>query len=100
MFQTLDKEVLQLSVLRVVNTRWLSLSNLHQIIFSIIDALDDDAINNACKKTWQQAQRLREDIDSEFILATKFLANILFTFSNLTKYFNQIMLRYLMYMCN
>ena len=39
------------------------------------------------KKTRQRAQKLREDIDSEFILATKFLANILFTFSNLTKIF-------------
>ena len=91
MFQSLDKEDPQLSVLRIINTRWLSLSNavsnLHQIIFSIISALDDDATNNKCNKTQQRAQRLREDIDSEFILATKFLADILFTFSNLTKIF-------------
>ncbi len=50
MFQSLDQEDLQLSVLYIVNTWWLSLSNvisnLHQIIFLIIDAFNDDAINN------------------------------------------------------
>jgi hypothetical protein len=90
-FQNLDEENSQLSVLRVVNTRWLSLSNaisnLHQIIFSVIDALEDDMNNNTCNKTRQRAQRIYEDLDSEFILATKFLADILFTFSNLTKIF-------------
>ncbi|GES94885.1 zinc finger protein 862-like [Rhizophagus clarus] len=34
-----------------------------------------------------EAQRLYEDIDLEFILVTKFLADILFTFSNLIKIF-------------
>jgi len=91
MFQNLDEEDPQLSILCIVSTRWLSLfnavSNLHQIIFSIIDALDDDATNNSCNKTRQRAQRLYEDVDSEFILATKFLADILYTFSNLTKIF-------------
>ncbi|GES95219.1 zinc finger protein 862-like [Rhizophagus clarus] len=51
MFQNLVKDDPQLSILCIVSTRWLSLSNtvsnLHQIIFSIIDALDDDANNNS-----------------------------------------------------
>ena len=55
MFQSLDQEDSQLSVLRIINTQWLllsnAISNLHQIIFSIIDMLDDDAINNTCNKT-------------------------------------------------
>ncbi|CAG8580003.1 26650_t:CDS:2, partial [Gigaspora margarita] len=42
-----DNETPELSILQVVSTRWLSLSNaesnLHQIIFSIIDALQADA---------------------------------------------------------
>jgi len=42
-------EDLQLNILNIINTRWLSMSNvvhnLHQIIFSVIDALNDDLAN-------------------------------------------------------
>ena len=91
LFQSLDKENSQLAVLRVVSTRWLSLSNavsnLHQIIFSVKDALNDEALNNPCTKTKQRARSLYDDIDSKFILATKYLADILSTISKLTRVF-------------
>ncbi|CAG8850925.1 12913_t:CDS:2, partial [Gigaspora margarita] len=81
LFQSLDNKDLQLAILRVVSTRWLSLSNavsnLHQIIFSIKDVLYDEAFNDSCTKTRQWAKALYDDIDSEFILATKYLADIL-----------------------
>ncbi|CAG8608681.1 10494_t:CDS:2 [Dentiscutata heterogama] len=91
LFQSLDNEDSQLSILCVVSTRWLSLSNavsnLHQIIFSIKDALYDEALNDFCAKTRQQAKALYDNIDSEFILATKYLADLLSIISKLTKIF-------------
>ncbi|CAG8763530.1 15065_t:CDS:2, partial [Gigaspora rosea] len=91
LFQSLDNEDPQLSILRVVSTRWLSLSNavsnLHQIIFSIKDALYDKALNDSCVKTRHRAKALYDDIDSKFILATKYLADLLSIISKLTKIF-------------
>ncbi|CAG8492003.1 18823_t:CDS:2, partial [Gigaspora rosea] len=91
LFQSLDNEDPQLAILHIVSTRWLSLSNavsnLYQIIFSIKDALYDEAFNDPCAKTRQRAKALYDDIDSEFILATKYLANILSIISKLTKIF-------------
>ncbi|CAG8851783.1 5958_t:CDS:2, partial [Gigaspora margarita] len=59
LFQSLDNEDPQLAILRVVN------------------ALYDEAFNDSCTKTRQWAKALYDDNDSEFILATKYLANIL-----------------------
>ncbi|CAG8854895.1 45909_t:CDS:2, partial [Gigaspora margarita] len=54
LIQAQDNETPELSILQVVSTRWLSLSNavsnLHQIIFSEIDALQADAVNNSTTK--------------------------------------------------
>ncbi|CAG8724255.1 46317_t:CDS:2, partial [Gigaspora margarita] len=86
-----DNETLELSILQVVSTRWLSLSNvvsnLHQIIFSVIDALQADAVNNSTTKAKLCAQNLLEELDANFILATKFLADILSIILALCKVF-------------
>ncbi|CAG8728790.1 20588_t:CDS:2, partial [Cetraspora pellucida] len=90
LFQSLDNEDPQLAILHVISTRWLSLSNavsnLHQIIFSIKDALYNKALNDFCIKTRQRANTLYNDIDSEFILATKYLADILSIISDTIEY--------------
>ncbi|CAG8809577.1 10215_t:CDS:2, partial [Gigaspora margarita] len=49
----------------------------YEIIFSIKDALYNEAFNNSCTKTRQWAKALYNNIDSEFILATKYFADIL-----------------------
>ncbi|CAG8698384.1 28572_t:CDS:2 [Racocetra persica] len=65
----------QLTVLNIIETRWLSLSNiiqnLHQILNSISDALLEDLNENMI------AQALYNSIDKNFIITTKFFADIL-----------------------
>ncbi|CAG8555013.1 2027_t:CDS:2 [Cetraspora pellucida] len=88
---TQNEESPELVILQVVSTRWLSLSNsvsnLHQIIFSVIDALQNNVINNFTAKSQQRAQNLLGELDADFILATKFLADILSIISALCKIF-------------
>ncbi|CAG8778349.1 14959_t:CDS:1, partial [Gigaspora rosea] len=66
-----------LTVLNIIETRWLSLSNviqnLHQILNSIIDALLEDSSEN------KVAEALYHSIDKDFIITTKFFADILGT---------------------
>ncbi|CAG8849186.1 14335_t:CDS:2, partial [Gigaspora margarita] len=65
-----------LDILQVIKTRWLSLSNvvnnLYQIINSVISALLEDA-----SKGQKTAQQLHNSIDDDFLIATHFLADIL-----------------------
>ncbi|CAG8788958.1 15955_t:CDS:1, partial [Dentiscutata erythropus] len=46
------------------------------IIFSVIDALQEDIKNNSIAKAQLRAQNLLDELDADFILATKFLADI------------------------
>ncbi|CAG8781295.1 27075_t:CDS:2 [Gigaspora margarita] len=46
-------------------------------ILCVVNALYDEALNDSCVKTRQQAKALYDDIDSEFILATTYLADLL-----------------------
>lgn len=65
-----------LDILQVIKTRWLSLSNvvnnLYQIINSVIGALLEDS-----SKGQKTAQQLYNSIDQNFLIATHFLADIL-----------------------
>ncbi|CAG8763419.1 7798_t:CDS:1, partial [Cetraspora pellucida] len=71
---TLDEP--NLDILQAIKTRWLSLSNvvnnLYQIINSVISALLEDV-----SKGQKTAQRLYNCIDQDFLIATYFLADIL-----------------------
>ncbi|RGB44033.1 hypothetical protein C1646_749000 [Rhizophagus diaphanus] len=89
--QVVVKEVLmqdindtQLTILNIINTRWLSTSNvahnLHQVIFSVIDALNDDAINAENPKDRIRATRLINTLDPEFTISTMLLADLMYTF--------------------
>ncbi|CAG8618526.1 6518_t:CDS:2 [Cetraspora pellucida] len=66
-----------LTVLNIIETRWLLLSNviqnLNQILSSIIDALLEDSYN------YTIAEALYNSIDETFIITTKFFADILET---------------------
>ena len=79
----------QLNILNIVNTRWLSMSNsvknLHQILDSIIDALRYDAEiekNNLAKN-------LLDELDYEFIISTKYLADLMFILIKLINVFQK-----------
>ncbi|KAF0522609.1 zinc finger protein [Gigaspora margarita] len=55
--------------------------------FFVIDALQADAVNNSTTKAKLCAQNLLEELDANFILATKFLADILSIILALCKVF-------------
>ncbi|CAG8855269.1 7848_t:CDS:1, partial [Gigaspora margarita] len=82
-----------LTVLNIIETHWLSLSNviqnLHQILNSIIDALLEDSSEN------KVAKALYHSIDKDFIITTKFFADILGTLRRLNLLFqkNHILIR-------
>ncbi|CAG8740154.1 11599_t:CDS:2, partial [Cetraspora pellucida] len=71
-----------LHLLRIVKTRWLSLSNvvsnLHRILDSVVNALFLDS------KTEKVAQSLLDSIDQTFYITTNFLADILGNLKRLT----------------
>src|SRR6185369_11345389 len=73
----------QLNVLNIINTCWLSLSNviqnLHQILNSIIGALLKNAV----------AKALYDNIDTNFIITTKFFADILGTLRRINLLFQK-----------
>jgi len=65
----------QLKVLKSCDTRWLSFSsavnNLHQIMNSVLAAINDDAMEGD-----KQAEFLLDQLDQEFISTTMFLADL------------------------
>ncbi|CAG8758873.1 15063_t:CDS:2, partial [Dentiscutata heterogama] len=80
--QTIDDSNL---VLRIINTRWLSLSNvvtnLHRILNSVKIVLKEDSSKNIV------VQGLYNAMDQTFYLATKLLADILYNLRSLTNLF-------------
>src|SRR5581483_1927140 len=81
----------QLTVLNIINTRWLSMSNvvhnLHQIIFSVIDALNDDMGNAENLKEREWASQLISNLDPNFIISTIFLADLMYILTKMIKIF-------------
>ncbi|CAG8681751.1 31136_t:CDS:1, partial [Racocetra persica] len=70
----------QLCLLNIINTRWLSISNmvhnLHQILNSIKDALNYDFITTESKQDKEKAKKLIDCLNLDFVLTTKFLADL------------------------
>jgi len=83
----------QLTILNIINTRWLSMSNvvhnLHQIIFSIIDALNDDMTNAENSRDKIRASQLIDYLDPNFIISTMFLADLMYILSKMIKTFQR-----------
>lgn len=83
----------QLAILNIINTRWLSMSNvvhnLHQVIFSIIDALTNDMNNGENSKDRDRASKLISSLDPNFIISTMFLADLLYILSKMIKTFQR-----------
>jgi len=78
MIQADDDDDPGLAILKLVSTRWLSLSqtvsNLYQTLNSIITSLQTDIIVD--EDGAKLAKKLLEELDPSFILATKFLADL------------------------
>jgi hypothetical protein len=76
MIQADDNDDPGLAILKLVSTRWLSLSqtvsNLHQTLNSIITSLQTDILVD--DDGADLAKKLLEELDPNFILAIKFLA--------------------------
>ncbi|CAG8787658.1 20991_t:CDS:2, partial [Cetraspora pellucida] len=75
----------ELHLLKIITTRWLSLSNvfsnLHHIISLVVQALKEDYIKS------KTAKMLYKMIDQNFLLTTHFLADILSDLRHLTLIF-------------
>ena len=78
MIQADDDDDPGLAILKLVLMRWLSLSqtvsNLHQSLNSIIFALQTDILVN--ENEAELAKKLLKELDPNFILTTKFLADL------------------------
>jgi len=89
MIQANDDDDPGLAILKLVSTRWLSLSqtvsNLHQTLNSIISALQTDILVN--EDGAELAKNLLDELDPNFILATKFLADLFDILQRLIKAF-------------
>ena len=89
MIQADDDDDPGLAILKLVSTRWLSLSqtvsNLHQTLNSIITSLQTDIIVD--EDGAELAKKLLEELDPSFILATKFLADLFSILQRLIKAF-------------
>ncbi|CAG8576953.1 10563_t:CDS:2 [Rhizophagus irregularis] len=89
MIQADDDDDPGLAILKLVSTRWLSLSqtvsNLHQTLNSIISSLQTDILVN--DDGADLAKKLLEELDPNFILATKFLADLFDVLQRLIKAF-------------
>jgi hypothetical protein len=83
----------QLNILNIINTRWLSMSNvihnLHQIIFSVIDALNDDLANAENPKDRDRASQLVNNLDPNFIISTMFMADLMYILTKMIKIFQR-----------
>ena len=83
----------QLTILNIINTRWLSMSNvvhnLHQILFSVIDALNDDMINAENSRDKARVSQLIDNLDPNFIISTMFLADLMYILSKMIKIFQR-----------
>ncbi|CAI2199915.1 5730_t:CDS:1, partial [Funneliformis geosporum] len=75
------------------NTRWLSMSNcvknLHQILDSVIDALCYDAEFGEKPSNQDLAKNLLDDLDYEFVISTKFFADLMFILTKLINIFQK-----------
>ena len=93
MLQEQDDDDPGLTILNLVTTRWLSLSNtdtnLHNGLYTIMDALQSDINNNECDDIQIPQEIYNEISDSDFIIATKFLADILYIFKFLMLVFQK-----------
>ncbi|CAG8488403.1 334_t:CDS:2 [Cetraspora pellucida] len=83
----------QLNLLNIINTRWLSMSNavrnLHQILDSVKDALNYDVITAKNKQDQKKAKELLNNLDPNFTLITKFLADLMFILTKLINIFQR-----------
>ena len=61
--------------------------NLHQIIFSIMDALNNDMTNAVSSKDRDQTSQLVNNLDPNFIISTIFLADLIYILSKIIKIF-------------
>ncbi len=84
---------LQLTILNIISTRWLLLSNivsnLYQILDSIIDALNFDRMNANDQRDRNRAAKLLELLDSKFKLSTMYMADLTYILSILCKTFQK-----------
>ena len=83
----------QLAILNIINTRWLSLSNvvknLYQILDSIIDALNFDSLHASDQRDRDRAKKILELIDSKFKITTMYMADLTYILTILCKTFQQ-----------
>ncbi|PKC53807.1 hypothetical protein RhiirA1_509095 [Rhizophagus irregularis] len=84
---------LQLAILNIINTRWLSLSNvvknLYQILDSIIDALNFDSLHAGDQRDRDRAKKLLELVDSKFKISTMYMADLTYLLTILCKTFQR-----------
>ncbi|PKY62859.1 hypothetical protein RhiirA4_551333 [Rhizophagus irregularis] len=80
----------QLAILNIINMRWLSISNsvknLHQILYSVINALHYDA---EFDKKNHLASNLLDELNCDFIISTKYFANLMFILTKLINVFQR-----------
>ena len=90
LMQNINKDP-QLTILNIINTRWLFMSNvvhnLYQVIFSVINALNDDMINVEHFKNKDKASQLVNTLDLKFIITIIFLADLMYILSKMIKTF-------------
>src|SRR6266536_14480 len=63
--------------------------NLHQIIFSVIDALNDDLANAENPKNKDRASQLINNLDPNFIILTMFMADLMYILTKMIKIFQR-----------
>jgi len=61
--------------------------NLYQVIFSVINALNNDMINIEHFKDKDKASQLVNTLDLKFIIIIMFLANLIYILSKMIKTF-------------
>ncbi len=90
LMQNINKDP-QLTILNIINTRWLSMLNivynLYQVIFLVINILNDDIINAEHSKDKNKAFQLVNALDLKFIIIIIFLADLMYILSKMIKTF-------------